>query len=94
MSTHKTETEMSPEPKVKITPKFAIFDEIVDVEVSNLVPYAPVTVDCSILYYKILYIGFGHFFADENGIVNAGKYTSHGKYSIILTSVNNVPAFC
>uniref|UniRef100_A0A914X809 Uncharacterized protein n=1 Tax=Plectus sambesii TaxID=2011161 RepID=A0A914X809_9BILA len=65
-------------PAIKITPNFAIFDEIVNVEVSNLPPNAPVTIDCSIIFYKIVYIGYGHFFADNNGIVNAGSFASHG----------------
>lgn len=66
-------------PTIRIAPEFAVFDQVIDIQVINLPPNAPVTIDCSIFHHKVLYIGFGHFYADDRGIVNAGKFASHGK---------------
>lgn len=65
-------------PAICADPQLTVIDDEIDITVNGLEPNKAVTVSASIVYYKILYIGFGHFYSDSNGCVNLKREISYG----------------
>lgn len=64
--------------KIKVVPELAIIDDEVDITVTEIKPDSALTVSVSIVWFDVLYIGFGHFYSDVNGRLNIKKHISYG----------------
>lgn len=64
--------------RLYVFPQLAVWDEEIDIIVSELEPNSAITVSASIVHYDILYIGFGHFNSDVHGRLNVKEHVSYG----------------
>ncbi len=85
-------------PEILVSPDPAAVDEKIKIQIRNLKADAPVTIDAFIIHYKVLYLGYGHFWTDKNGQLDVsrdlcvgGSYAGHVPMGL-FTSLRALPS--